>query len=216
MATGRPAQELIPIKEVRDDVLLLNNGSLRVILMASSINFALKSQAEQQAIIAQYQFFLNTLDFSIQFFIQSSALDIQPYLATLYEREKEQTNELLKIQTHEYTEFVKTFVETARIMSKTFYISIPYTPMASPTPKGFIEMVGNLLSGKEARGHVDDEQFSEYKNQLWQRVDVVTVGLARLGVHVAQLKTEELIELFYRLYNPGEFERGKISEAAGS
>jgi len=204
---SKASQELIPISEIREDTVILKDGSLRMILMASSINFSLKSENEQRAIISQYQYFLNTLDFSVQFFINSSSLNINPYLAMLKEKEKAQTNELLKIQTREYSEFIKNFIETNKIMSKTFYVAVPYTPAAAPSAGGFLESLKKLAGRKEKSSATEsEEKFLEYKNQLWQRADAVTEGLARCGVHTAPLKTEELIELFYQLYNPGETE----------
>lgn len=204
---SKPSQELIPISEIREDVVILKDGSLRMILMASSINFSLKSQNEQRAVLDQYQYFLNTLDFSVQFFIHSASLNINPYLALMKEKEKAQTNELLKIQTREYAEFVKNFIETNKIMSKTFYAAVPYAPAVAPTTGGLLESFKRLTGQKEKISE-SEEKFLEYKNQLWQRIDAVTEGLARCGVHTAPLKTEELIELFYQLYNPGETEEG--------
>ncbi|MEK7647326.1 MAG: hypothetical protein AAB378_03105 [Patescibacteria group bacterium] len=210
---SQSTQQIVPISEIRDDVITLKDGSLRMILMASSINFALKSKDEQTAIISQYQYFLNTLDFSVQFFIQSSELDISPYIELLKAQEKTQTNELLKIQTREYAEFIKNFVEAAHIMSKTFYISVPYTPNAIKAVGGGIAGLIQSISGKkETSGKISEEQFAEYKNQLWQRMDVVNSGLARCGVHTVPLKTEELIELFYGIYNPGEIATGILPE----
>jgi type IV secretory pathway VirB4 component len=205
---GLPAQKLIPISEIRDDIVVMKDGSLRMLLMASSINFALKSADEQTAVIMQYQNFLNTLDFSIQIFAQSTSLNIDPYLESLEKQAKIQTNELLRTQTVEYGAFIKNFVETARIMTKTFYISVPYSPTASITSAGggimdtFSGLFGGGASAKTKKG-LKEEKFAEYKNQLWQRADVITSGLNGCGVHSAPLKTEELIELFYNLYNPG-------------
>ncbi|MBI5742436.1 MAG: hypothetical protein HZA25_01175 [Candidatus Niyogibacteria bacterium] len=200
---GSPSQNLIPISEIRDDVLVLKDGSLRMVMMASSVNFALKSQDEQTAIIAQYQYFLNSLDFSLQIFVQSTALNIEPYLESLVEQERSQTIELLRIQTREYSAFIKSFVETARIMAKTFYVVVPYAPTGMTASEG-IGMLGGLFSGaKKKTAGLAEERFAEYKNQLWQRADVVSSGLMRCGVKTAPLKTEELIELFYTLYNPG-------------
>lgn len=204
---SKPSQQLIPISEIREDVVVLKDGSFRTILMASSVNFSLKSGEEQKAIIMQYQHFLNTLDFSVQFFVHSDSLNINPYLATLKEKEKAQTNDLLKIQTREYGEFVKNFIETNKIMSKTFYVAVSYTAAASPTAGGLLESFKSLTGQKEKNSE-PEEKFLEYKNQLWQRIGAVTDGLARCGVHTAPLKTEELIELFYQLYNPGETEEG--------
>ena len=124
--SAKSSQEFVPIKEVRDGVLVLKDGSLRTILMTSSINFALQSEDNQTAVIIQFQNFLNALDFSVQIFIQSRKMDIRPYLALLEERHKSLENELLKIQTREYIEFVRAFTENTNIMTKTFFIVIPF------------------------------------------------------------------------------------------
>ena len=212
MATStKPTQEFIPIKEIRDDVFILKDGSLHMILMASTLNFALKSEEEQNAIIMQYQNFLNSLDFSVQFFIQSRKLNTDSYIAMLAEAEKNQDNELMKIQTKEYIEFIKNFVKMSNVMAKAFYISIPYSTAAMEVKKSF---AGNFLSGfsqKAARQLAD--RFEENKVQLQQRADIVSQGLARVGVRVAPLNTEELIELFYELFNPGEKEKGGVKIA---
>ena len=201
----KPTQEFIPIKEIRDDVFILKDGSLHMILMASTLNFALKSEEEQNAIIMQYQNFLNSLDFSVQFFIQSRKLNTDSYIAMLAEAEKNQDNELMKIQTKEYIEFIKNFVKMSNVMAKAFYISIPYSTAAMEVKKSF---VGNLMGGfsKKTAGQLSD-RFEENKIQLQQRADIVSQGLARVGVRVAPLNTEELIELFYELFNPGEKEK---------
>jgi type IV secretory pathway VirB4 component len=207
MALGKPptnatpSQDFVPIEQVRDGVIVLKDGSLRAMLMASSLNIALKSEDEQAAILVQFQNFLNSLDFSAQFFIQSRELDIRPYIALLEKRYVEQQSELMKIQVREYIEFVKGFVEGSSIMSKNFFVVVPYTP----------PMVGARGSGLGLGGKKDTrvtaELFEEYRSQLEQRVSVVQQGLGRTGVRVAQLGTEEVIELFYKLFNIGELER---------
>jgi len=205
--SAHSAQDLIDIKEIRDGVLILKNGSLRAILMASSINFALKSADEQDAIVLQYQNFLNSLDFSVEFSVHSRRLDIDPYLDILRERLKREFNELLKIQIAEYIDFVKSFVESSNIMSKSFYITIPFTPV--PVSAKDIKSSFNFLLGKKketGEKGLDESKFQEYKTQLYQRVEVVRQGLVRTGVRLVPLNTEELIELFYNLYNPGETE----------
>src|SRR5580658_6045880 len=113
----KTTQEFVPIKEIRDGIAILNDGSLRAIVLATSVNFALKSTDEQNSIIFQFQNFLNSLDFSVQIFVESKKLDIRPYVALLESRYKEQQTELMKIQTREYIEFVKTFVENSSIMT---------------------------------------------------------------------------------------------------
>ncbi len=196
-------QDFVPIKEIRDGVAVLKDGGMRAIIMASSLNFALKSADEQNAIILQFQNFINSLDFSIQIFIQSKKLDIRPYIALLEDRYKEQVNDLMKIQTREYIEFIRTFTEQVSIMSKSFFIVIPYSPSALNT-KG--STISKLLSKKdEAITKMDN--FEENRSQLEQRIGVVEQGLVRCGIRVVPLGTEEMVELFYKIFNPGETEK---------
>lgn len=207
MPTRAPAQQFLAIDTIKENVVVLKDGGLRVILMCSSLNFALKSADEQDAIIFQYQNFLNALDFSIQFAIHSRRLNIAPYLETLAGRAKEEQNELLKIQINEYVEFIKTFVDMTHIMSKTFYVVVPFAPPFLEQ-KGLVNTVFTalgLVKKQQASGAADS--FQEYKNQLWQRVESVSEGLQRLDIRSAPLNTDELIELFYGLYNPSEFEK---------
>ncbi|OGF63950.1 hypothetical protein A2661_02210 [Candidatus Giovannonibacteria bacterium RIFCSPHIGHO2_01_FULL_45_24] len=215
MAQAQASQEILDIQEIRDGVLLLKDGSLRAVLMASSLNFALKSADEQTAIILQYQNFLNAMDFSVQFFIQSRKLNIEPYIETLKAAEARQSNELLKIQIAEYIEFVRAFVRAANVVTKNFYAVVPFPPPIFETPKEGVKKLLGFFSGSGAGGRakvMPQEKFEEYKNQLWQRADSVIQGLVRAGIRAVPLNTEELIELFYELYNPGESEKGKPPE----
>jgi len=206
MPTGTPAQQFLAINTIREDIVILKDGGLRAILMCSSLNFALKSADEQDAIIFQYQNFLNSLDFPVQLVIQSRKLNIAPYLESLKERQKEEDNELLKIQITEYLEFVKTFVDATNIMSKIFYAVVPFTPSLIGHA-GFLGGFMKYLPFQKQTTGGDNNSFEEHKNQLWQRTDTVVAGLQRSGIRSAPLNTEELIELFYGLYNPAEFER---------
>ena len=196
-------QEFVPIDDVRDGIVILKDGGMRGILMASSINFALKSNDERQAILLQFQDFLNSLDFSIQILIQSRRLDIRPYIALLEGRYKEQTNDLMKIQIEQYMAFIKSFTEGTNIMTKNFFIVIPYDAAIISSKGGFL----SGFSRKEQSKEVKEEDFEEKKNQLEQRMSVVEQGLSRCGVRVAKLGTDETIELFYKLFNPGESEK---------
>ncbi len=203
------SQNILQIESIRDGVLILKDKSLRAILMTSSLNFALKSQDEQTAIILQYQSFLNSLDFPIQFFVQSRKLNIEPYLDTLKETQKVQTSDLLKVQITEYIEFIRTFVRASSIVSKSFYIVLPYSPAV--VVQGRVSGLLDMFSKKDkVPKMLSPEVFEEYKNQLWQRVDHVSQGIIRTGVRAVPLNTEELIELFYGLYNPGAPGKGKI------
>ncbi|MDP3762960.1 MAG: hypothetical protein Q8Q97_02715 [bacterium] len=214
-AKAKSAQEFLPIEEIRDGIVLLKDGTMKIVLMASSLNFALKSADEQEAIIFQYQNFLNSLDFSVQFFIQSRRLNITPYLDTLREAAIAQPNELLKIQTNEYIEFVKNFVSSSNIVAKNFYVVVPFQPPPFQTPQGALNaLIGSFIKSRHKFTRISDEKFEEYKTQLWQRVDTVSQGLIRSGVRLAPLNTEELVELYYGLFNPGELEKGKAPEVS--
>lgn len=208
-ATSKATQEFVPIKEVRDGIVVLKDGSFRAILMTSSINFALKSQDNQDAITSQFQNFLNSLDFSIQLFIESRKLDIRPYIALLEGRYKEQATDLMKIQTREYIEFIKTFTEGSNIMTKTFFVSVPYSPAPLQSQGGITEIAGKILTRKSAEEKVQKKQdsFEENRSQLLQRLSVVEQGLQRCGIRAVQLGTEEVVELFYKIFNPGETEK---------
>jgi len=206
MATANTTQDFVPIREVRDGVVVLKDGGLRMLLMASSLNFALKSQDEQSAILLQFQNFLNSLEFSIQIFVQSRELDIRPYIALLEERHKAQTTDLMKIQVREYIEFVKAFTEEAHIMSKSFFIVVPYTPSAISVKSGLLGGMLGTSRGKTTREE-KSAAFEEQRTQLEQRVSVVEQGLTRSGIRTIPLGTEEVIELYYKIFNPGELER---------
>jgi len=204
---SKTTQDFVPIQEIRDGVIVLKNGGMRSIVLASSLNFALKSQDEQGSILMQFQNFLNSLDFSIQIFIQSKKLDIRPYIALLEDRYKDQVSELMKIQVREYIEFVKTFVENTNIMSKSFFVVVPYDPVPASLSNN---PISRMLPGKnkgKSESETADSQFEEYRSQLEQRVAVIEQGLVRCGIRTAELGTEEVVELYYKLFNPGETEK---------
>ena len=200
-------QEFVPIDDVRDGIAILKNGSMRGIFMASSVNFSLKSIDEKQAILMQFQNFLNSLDFPVQIIIQSRRLDIRPYLALLKERHKEQTNDLMKIQIEQYIAFIRSFTESSNIMTKNFYVVVPYDPAIISTKKGSGGLPLPNLGPKQPQSTLKEEDCEERKNQLEQRMGVVEQGLVRCGVRVAKLGTDEVVELFYKTFNPGESEK---------
>ncbi len=210
------SQDFVPIKEIRDGVVVLKDGGLRTVVMTSSINFALKSVDEQNAIIYQFQNFLNSINFSIQIFSQSRKLDIRPYIALLEGVLKEQKIDLLKIQTREYIEFIKNFTDTVNIMSKSFFIVVAYSPALIQTKKGQGAFGGitNMFSKKESKTAANDS-FEENRTQLLERTEVVIQGLLRMGVRAVPLGTEELVELYYKLFNPGDTEKPiNVTQAA--
>lgn len=192
-------QDFVPIRDIKGNIVLLKNGQMCMILLASSVNFALKSADEQSAILGQFQSFLNTLDFSLQFYVQSRRLNIQPYLDQLAVREPQQDNDLMRIQIREYMEFIRTFVSEVDVMSKNFFIVIPYTPTQ-------IDFKANLNSvfSKTKDLKIDESKFEENRVQLEQRVSLVEQGLNRIGVRTIPLQNDELVELYYHIFNPGD------------
>jgi len=194
------SQSFVPIRNIKDGVVILKNGQLNMVLLATSINFALKSADEQTAVLRQFQSFLNTIDFSLQIHVQSRRLDIKPYLQKLQEREVEQYNDLMRIQLREYMNFVATFVKEVDIMSKNFFVVVPYTPINTDIKSNLSGILGN----KNVPVSVNDTAFAEHKIQLEQRVSVVEQGLNRIGVRTAALDDEALVELYYHLFNPGD------------
>ncbi len=205
-------QDFIPIKEIREGVVILKDNSLRAVLIASSLNFALKSADERTAILFQYQNFLNSLDFHIQFFIESKRLDIRPYIAAIEERGKEQTNELIKVQVREYVDFIKNLTEVTNIMTKSFFIVVPYAPVIDLSQNSWLAKI--IPTKKKPKNPSDQtaDLFREHKIQLEQRVSVVHDGLNRIGVRTSLLGTEELVELYFKIFNPGETSTPTVSQ----
>jgi len=203
MATSQATQSFVPVKEVRNGIILLKEGGYRGVLMCSSVNFALKSEDEQRGIIGGFQNFLNTLDFSIQIVVHSRKMDIRPYLTLLADRESGQGTELMKIQVREYIQFVKGFADAANIMTKMFYIVVPYSPPAISAVKSVIPFLQKSTPNAPA-GFTDS--FDEHRIQLEQRMSLVASGISGCGVRAAALGTEEVIELLYRSFNLGELE----------
>ena len=215
MASGVATQQFVPIERVRDGIVVLKNGELRAVLITSSLNLSLKSEDEQQAILLQFQNLLNSVDFPIQFFIQSRRLNIKPYLDLLQARSGEVKEDLLKIQIHEYIGFINKFAEETNIMTKHFFIVIPYLPAATrqSKPGATNPLLSFGLGGATTMGQ-DGDTFDAARIQLEQRVATVMQGLTRFGLRAQKLGTEEVVELFYKLFNPGEQDRGapKVTE----
>ena len=195
-------QKHIPFAEIRNDAVIMQDGTLRSALLVSSVNFALKSDEEQEALVRGYVQFLNSFDFPMQIVIQSRRLRIEDYLETLKTLEKKQENELLRIQTGEYRRYVSELVELGDIMTKRFYLVVPYHPLAD-RQKSFISRMWELLTPASAI-KLSEEKFLERHRELMKRVDHVTAALNSMGLSSAMLTTEALIELYYNTYNPRE------------
>jgi hypothetical protein len=194
---GNRAQGFVPIKNIKDGVMYMDDGRIKVALVCSSINMSLKGEEEQAAIIGQFQGFLNSLDFPIQIHIESRRVDIKPYLLTLEKRQEEIEDDLMKNQIREYRNFVKTFSERTNIMNKRFIIVVDYD-------HGETSSGGSLLQnlGLKQEDSYKLSETEEWRTQLEQRISVIASGLTALGLQVNVLGTEELIELFYKIYNP--------------
>jgi hypothetical protein len=202
-ASTSPTQQFLDVAEVKEDAIVLKSGALRSVLAVSAINYDLKSSDEQDAIVNQYQNFLNSLDFPVQILISSRKLNIDHYLDFIESKEKLQENELLRLQISEYKNFIHQLVTVSNIMEKNFFIIIPFSPIENKD-KGFFSNFGNMINPRknilEKR-----ETFETYRNQLFQRVDHVIAGLTGIGLRIVPLQTQELIELLYEAYNPKVF-----------
>ncbi len=199
--TKHSAQQYLDVAEIRDGVVILRDGSFRAILMASSVNFALKSEEEQNAIIYGYQEFLNSLEFPVQILVTSRRIDLTAYLRELDTREEAQESELMKIQLQEYREYIKELVRVSNVMTKNFYVVIPFAPVQAKEERA----TSRLRKGLQVRGGfapLTPTEFARYKDQLWQRADQVSTNLRAISVRVVPLDTQEIIELYYALYNP--------------
>lgn len=194
------AQRFLAVSEVRQDTLVMKDGTLRVILLVSSINFALKNEDEQNAIISAYVSFLNGLDHPLQVVIQSRELYIKPYLEDLLKREREQTNELLRAQIADYRSFVSELVEMGEIMSKNFYVVVPYDPLSNKQ-KSFWSRLAEVFH-PAVTVKLKAERFGKRKYDLDQRVRQVESGLRGIGLEVVRLDTQSLVEVLYSTYNP--------------
>jgi hypothetical protein len=195
------AQRFVPIKDVKDNIVIQKDGKMTMILLASSINFALKSLDEQRGILQQFQNFLNTVDFSLQIYMQSRRLNIKPYLELLSTLEDKQNNDLMRIQLREYMTFIQNFTTNVDVMSKNFFVAVSFSPGTSNLTSG----LGKLFSaGSTKSANISDEEFERARTQLEQRVSLVEDGLARVGVRTVTLGKDELVELFYHIYNPDD------------
>jgi hypothetical protein len=194
------AQKYLDIAEFKEDTVIMRDGTLRAVLLVSSINFALKSEDEQNAIISAYVGFLNNISFPIQIVVQSRELNIDNYIADLKKREKEQTNELLKIQTKEYIQYVGELISMGKIMNKRFFLIIPYNPLTDKHKNFFSSLVDTFKPATLIS--VEEKRFYRHKDEVDRRVESCMSGLNSSGLDSIRLDTQSLIELFYNTYNP--------------
>ncbi len=217
-APGKTTQSFLRLSEIKNDTVVVDDGTLRAIISVSSTNFDLKSQDEQNSIIFNFQRFLNSLDFSIQILMQSRKMEVGSYIEKLHRLAEKQTNELLRVQTAEYIEFISRLIENASIMNKNFYIIVPLGESIFPNAAGlFSRLLGN---GKSKEISQKIENFEKAKEKLDTRVVALMSNLSGIGIRGQRLKTEEIIQLYYNSYNfeeaplvdPGQLKDIKISE----
>jgi hypothetical protein len=205
---GPPTQRYLDIAEIRDDAVVLKDGTLRAVIMVSSVNFALKSQDEQQATVQSYMQFLNSIDFPVQIVIQSRKMNIDKYMGQLKKREAEISNELLKSQIRDYRSFVKELVDLGEIMQKRFYLVVPYDPVTDKRRNFWTKLSDAIMPATIVK--LNEKKFNDRKYQLKQRVGVIQGGLAGMGLESAMLDTQSLIELYYTVYNPDVYDSQKL------
>lgn len=210
---GVSAQRFLDVSEIRDGVVILKDGTLRSVLLVSSVNFALKSLDEQNAIVQAYMQFLNSLDFPIQVVIQSRKMNVDQYIRQLSDNEKTLQNELLKRQIRDYRDFVKQLVQLGDIMQKRFFIVVPYNPSATAgqQQKGFLQRVASLLSPTSLI-QLSEERFQKQRFDLSLRVNQVMSGLGSMSLSAVQLDTQGLIELYYTVYNPELYDTQRLTD----
>ncbi|MDI9325206.1 MAG: hypothetical protein QM526_00215 [Alphaproteobacteria bacterium] len=199
-------QSFIPIKEIRDGIIVHDDGSLSAIVLVSAMNFDLKSADEQQATLYQFQSLINSLESSTQIIVQSRRVDLKEYLTYLQELYEKQTNDLLRLQTKEYIVFIKKFLETHDIMSKRFFVVLQYVPLS--IKQGFTSLFTSTPS-KNNDANAIEKSFEEAKTQLVQRISFVQSNVRSLGLRAVMLDTEEAIETFYQTFNPGDTQSPK-------
>jgi len=193
-------QSHVSIAEIKNDTMVMKDGTLRAVLMVSSINFGLLNEEEQEAIISSYVSFLNSLDHPLQICIQSRQLNIEPYLEGLRERREKIENDLLKTQISDYISFIKEAVTMRNITSKQFYVVIPYDPLTNKK-KGFWSRLSDAFNPVNLI-RLKEDTFKKRKVELEARVRLIANGLSDMNLEVIRLDTQALIELYYFTYNP--------------
>ncbi len=208
---GVSAQKYLDISEIRENLVLLKDGTMRAVLAVSSINFALKSVDEQNAIVQAYMGFLNSIDFPIQVIIQSRKMNIDAYLRQLDENEKGIGSDLLKGQIRDYKDFIKQLVKMGDIMQKRFYVVVPFNPLTKNAgQKTLTERVTDIFSPRVGI-KLSDERFQKFKFEISLRTNQIIAGLSSMSLNAVQLDTQSLIELYYTVYNPELFEHERLA-----
>lgn len=217
LANPNSTQNTLSIAEIRDGIVIMNDGSFRSVLMMKSVNFDLMNPQEQEAVEFSYQNFLNSLYFPIQILIRSKKVDIRPYLEKLDKIRSEHDNMLLSLLMEDYIQFMSSISMQTNIMDKQFYVVIPFIPAgleaqkAVEASKNFLNnLMGSFKPSEELHVVIDEPQLEEAKTELRNRVQAVLSGLMQTGVQGLPLDTQELIELYYDSYNPDTATRQQL------
>jgi len=210
---NKSTQAYLDIAEIKNDTVIMKDGSIRATIMVSSINFALKSEDEQAALVSNYVSFLNYLNFPIQIVVQSRKLDIEKYMKRIESAEREVTNELLKRQIVNYKAYVKELIDIGDIMTKRFFIVVPYSPLEkkSGSGGGFFMRLGAVFAPAKVI-QMNQTKFEKYLHDLNQRVEHIKMNISSLGLTVVRLDTQSLIELYYNAYNPSIAANQKLTD----
>jgi hypothetical protein len=208
-------QNTLQIAEIRDGIVIMNDGSFRSVVMVKSINFDLMSQQEQEAVEYSYQGFLNSLYFPVQIFLRSQRVDLQPYIEKLDKIRTEHDNMLLALLMEDYITYIDQLSQQTNIMDKKFYVVVPYFPVvdvqkALTQSKNFLSGIGSIFNSKEQHVTVNEADLEKAKTELRNRVQSVLSGLMQCGVQGLPLDTQELIELYYDTYNPDTATRQQL------
>jgi type IV secretory pathway VirB4 component len=208
-------QNMLQIAEIRDGIVIMNDGSFRSVVMARSINFDLMSQQEREGVESGYQAFLNSLYFPIQIFMRSQKIDIRPYIEKLDKIRGEHDNMLLALMMEDYINYIGDLSQQANIMDKKFYIVIPHFPKADvqkaiTQSKNFFTGITGLFNKKQSQVTINEKDLEDAKIELRNRVQAVLGGLMQCGVQALPLDTQELIELYYDVYNPDTATRQQL------
>ena len=200
-------QNLLQIAEIRDGIVIMDDGSYRSVIMVKPINFDLMSGQEREAVEFAYQSFLNSLYFPVQIFIHSEKVDLTPYLQRLDKIRSEQDNMLLAYLMDDYINFMLALSQQTNIMDKRFYIVVPYYPVARvqqtiTQSKNFFTGISHLFSNKLTHVTIDENELTKAKDELKNRVEALLNALQQCGIRGLPLDTQELIELYYNTYNP--------------
>lgn len=205
-------QAYVNLAQIQDGIVITRDRKLERVLLVSPLNMALKSEQEQNAIIGQYQNFLNSLNFSIQIVIQSKKLDLGPHLALLKSRLQVETNELIRLQLDEYMYFLQRLINVVNVMDKRFLVVIPFSPSGAKR-EGVWDFLPRQFIRAKTAATFSQTEFNSYKQELDERTNVVRAGLNEMGLNAQPLNTQQIIELYYGIYNPEEATREKLAPA---